>query len=91
MEAQQAVTSKGCARGYMVFVLWHAWQHVRQLKGEGIGIVFPFDDEVVASWIEQARVDCSQHAHFITIFGGTPFDANDSSTFWTSVNNFYTW
>lgn len=85
------VTARGCNRGYIIFVLWHGLEYVRLLKSENHPINFPFPDDIVQKWIDEARNDCLKSPAFIQVFGGTEYYHEDSTTYWTLPDHFFTW
>jgi hypothetical protein len=85
------VSSRGCARGFILCVLWRGWKYVRQLKASGHYVCFPFPEEVIQEWIDKAIEDCMISPEFAKKFGGTDFDLKDSGTYWTHPSHFYTW
>lgn len=87
----QQVTSRGCSRAYIVCVLWHGWQYVRSLRSQGEPVCFPFPDDIVQLWLDSALIDCCTAPDFLHLFGGTEFQREDASSFWTTPLNFFTW
>jgi hypothetical protein len=85
------VTSRGCARANIIFVLWHCWDYVRGVKADGGIVSFPFDEVLVQTWIDKAFQNCCCSTEFMNLFGGTQFNSTDPSTFWTHPSNFFTW
>lgn len=85
------VTSRGCARAFILCVLWRGWQYVRRLKADGDAVCFPFSESVVQEWMDAAIEDCSIAQDFTTKFGGTEFNLEDFGSFWSQPSHFYTW
>ncbi len=91
MSFPSQVTSRGCARAFILCVLWRGWEYVRNLKGNGDPVCFPFPESVVQEWIDAAFQYCSMAKEFVTMFGGTDFDKDDQSSYWTQPAHFFTW
>jgi hypothetical protein len=91
MQANSQVTSRGCARAFIICVLWRGWQYVRYSKAAGDSICFPFADEVVQEWIDSAISDCCLSRDFVKQFGGTEFSLEEPGSFWSHPAHFFTW
>ena len=74
----------------MICVLHRCLLTVQNMYQAGSSIQFPFPDAIVQQWITLAREDC-QDADFEASLGGTPYDEDDETTFWTQPRQFYTW
>ena len=84
------VSSRGCSRAYILCVLQRALQYVRQRRMSGHAVSSPFSAAEIEKWLIQARTDCLD-PYFQQLFGGTDFNLNDASTYWTSTSHFFTW
>ena len=87
------VTSRGCSRVYIVFVLYRALFYVQQLRTEHMAVFFPFPTPHIESWFEMAQQDCtkSRYNEYNILLGGTVFTLDDTSTYWTNPQQFFTW
>eukprot|EP01041_Mallomonas_annulata_P003549 gene3549-7064_t len=85
------VSSQGCSRVFIVKVLRKVSEFV---KGKFLPNIFTFKKEVVTTWLEQAKEDCScasSYAAEEVYYGGPPFMSQDPSTHWSDPNQLYTW
>ena len=83
------ISSRGCSRGFILCVLWRAWEYVRKMHYFGNQITFPFPDEIISDWVNNAIEDCRKND--FSVFGGTAFNATNASTFWTKTSQFLLW
>lgn len=84
------VTSRGCSRAYVLCVLRRALDSVRRWRSENQTVTFPFNKDDISCWLVQARDDCRDKG-FQVLLGGIDYDPDDSRTFWTCPNHFFTW
>lgn len=87
------VTSRGCSRAYIVFVLYRALFYVQNLRAHQLAVFFPFPTHQIESWFEMAQNDCikSRYNKYNMLLGGTVFTRGDTSTYWTNPQQFFTW
>jgi hypothetical protein len=86
-----AITSRGCCRAIIICTLYRCLESVQLDYEDGKVIQCPFPVNTVMSWILQAQLDCETDENFQLELGGTMYDKNDSSTYWNSSQQFYTW
>ena len=84
------VSSKGAARGFVAHFLWRTLIHVTREASENTPIGFPFSTELTKELIAQAKLDTVEET-FSHEFGGSDFDASESSSFWSDTRQFGVW
>lgn len=77
-----AVTSRGCARIFVLSVLYRCLECAQEMFERGDSVQFPFKETKVASWLQQAGKDCTDNKEFNELFGGTVYDPDDEASFW---------
>lgn len=82
-----AVSSRGCSRIFILKVLIQAYDHVSSLL---VSPDFPFDSNLVKSWLVKAKSECGSLS-FAEVLGGISFDDDDISSHWTHPRQFFTW
>ena len=88
----EQVTSRGCSRSFVVFVLHRCLENIQANYCAGNDITFPFNPADINKWLLQAKKDCnSQTIDYQISLGGTAFDERDPSTYWTLSQQFCTW
>jgi hypothetical protein len=85
------VTSRGCCRAYICFVLYRALLYVQLLRRHDYAVFFPFPVHFIEQWLLLAQFDCANNVRYQELLGGTLLQANDPSTFWTIPQQFFTW
>ena len=85
------ITSRGCSRAYVCFVLYRALMYVQQLRQHDYAVFFPFPVQFIEEWMLLARRDCENAMEFQRLLGGTFLQAEDPSTYWTQPQQFFTW
>jgi hypothetical protein len=81
------VSSRGCSRLFIVSVLHKALAYV---KSRNQSTDFPFDKQLVKSWLEDAKNECTNVAT-PNCFGGIVFDRLNPKSYWTDSAQFFTW
>lgn len=84
------VSSRGCSRAFLICVLYHVWQHVKQLKKKKQNVVFPFPNSLIISWLNSAHSDCS-NGSLNKLYGGNEYVEGDPTTYWSEPCHFLTW
>jgi len=89
------VSSKGCCKAFILFVLVHALNYVQRIATENHRIRYPFSALIVLDWLKLAKTDCERLSseEMLTYFlgGNSLFCAHDNSTYWTKPQQFFTW
>ena len=82
-----AVSSRGCSRIFILKVLIQAYDYVSSLETSP---EFPFDNNLVKSWLVTAKNECGS-ASFAEVLGGISFNDDDVTSHWTQPRQFFTW
>jgi hypothetical protein len=80
---------------FILFVLVRALDYVERTITDGQRVGYPFPAAVVLDWLVKAKTDCAQSSPdepILNFLGGsTPFSWHDSSSHWTTQQQFFTW
>ena len=85
------VSSQGCSRLFIIIVLRILREHV---LGNKVPSIVMIDRSLVTNWFLMAKLRCSDttiSAPLETKYGGPPFRAEDSRTFWTDPSQLFCW
>jgi hypothetical protein len=85
------VSSKGCSRSFIVIFLYEALHYCRTLSHSPD---FPFTKSLIKIWLNKAQIECHSRtisSETLSPYGGIEFKYENSSSYWTSPKQFYTW
>ena len=85
------VTSRGCSRAFICFLLYRALIYVQQLRKHDYAVFFPFPTQFIEEWLKLAQHDCENALEYQHLLGGTSVLVEDPSTYWTQPQQFFTW
>ncbi len=93
MSSPIQVSSRGCSRAFVVFALYRGLEHVQRLHTLNESIQFPFAPEFINAWFVAAHKDCQEASTlaYQSTLGGTLYAEDDSTTYWTSPQQYFTW
>jgi hypothetical protein len=86
---ENAVSSRGCSRIFIIFVLKEALKYCRSLSNSPD---FPFAKSLVKTWLENAKKDCATTSQLsLQRLGGIEFSSTNTASYWTEPKQFFTW
>lgn len=85
------ISSRGCCRAFIAFTLHRVLVHCATSVNNGLIVVLPIHSSVVHEAMKKAQSDCASNELYQEALGGIRYNSNDSTTYWTQAQQFYTW